>query len=142
MGHKNLFPLTFNWQSADPRTGFLPLSNNSYDRGTAPSGVVNGVMASTNTIYSQIVDMSRIDNIGLEITWTGNPVGVWSILASSSGINFYPLTFSPGLTQPAGTATGDVTNLNQYPFKYLLLKYVNASGSGALTVYGFNKDLN
>lgn len=139
MSGKNQFPNTFNWQSSNPATGFLPTHNPG---GSTPSGVVSGVMASTNTIYSQIIDLSKMDNVGLEVTWTGTPTGTLTVNVSNSGLNFYALTFNPSLTQPTGSADGIAINLNQLPFKYMMLKYINASGSGVLTVYGQNKDLN
>jgi hypothetical protein len=99
-------------------------------------------MSGTNTIYSQIIDISRIDNEGLEVTWTGTPTGTFSIMVSNSGINFYALTFNPALAQPAGAGGGYAVNLTQLPFKYVMLQYTNSSGSGVLTVYGQHKDLN
>jgi len=140
MGSKNQNPPVFNWQATDPATGFLPLKANQ--SGSTPSGTVGGAMASTNTIYSQIIEISRVDNIGLEVSWTGTPTGVFSVGVSNSGINFFDLTFSPALSQPAGSASGYAVNLNQLPFKYMRLKYVNTSGTGTLTVYGQVKDLN
>ena len=83
-----------------------------------------------------------MDNQGLEVTWTGTPTGTFEVFVSNSGKNFYSLTFSPPLGQPAGSADGYVVNLNQLPFKYVYLKYTNATGSGILTVYGQQKDLN
>ncbi len=83
-----------------------------------------------------------MDNAGLEVTWTGTPTGVFEVQVSNSGISFYSLTFDPVLGQPAGSSGGYAIDLNQLPFKYLLLKYTNASGSGTLTVYGQQKDLN
>lgn len=83
-----------------------------------------------------------MDNIGLEVTWTGTPTGTFTVNVSNSGISFYALTFSPALAQPAGSASGYAIDLNQIPFKYIMLKYINASGSGVLSVYGQNKDLN
>lgn len=139
MGHKNQFPVTFNWQSANPATGFLPLKANQ--SGSIPSGTINGVMASTNVIYSQIIDISRMDDIGLEVTWTGTPTGTFEVDVSDSGVNFYALTFNPVLNQPAGSASGYFVNLTQLAAKYILLKYTNASGSGTLTVYGQMKDI-
>lgn len=130
------------WQATNPATGFLPLNNNTVSQGSIPSGNPNGAMASTNTIYTQIVDISRMDNMGLEITWTGTPTGTFSVMVSNSGINFYALTFNPILAQPAGAPGGYAIDLNQLPFKYLMLQYINASGSGVLTAYGQVKDLN
>lgn len=139
MSGKNQYPVTFNWQATNPATGFLPNPNQS---GSIPSGTVNGAMASTNTIYSQILDISKMDNQGLEVTWTGTPTGTIQVLVSCSGISFYALTFNPALSQPNGSASGYAIDLNQIPFKYMLLQYTNVSGSGTLTVYGQQKDLN
>lgn len=83
-----------------------------------------------------------MDNIGLEVTWTSTAIGTLSVMVSNSGINFYALTFSPVLAQPAGTAGGYAVDLNQLPFKFIMLRYVNSSGSGVLTIYGQLMDLN
>jgi hypothetical protein len=104
--------------------------------------VVGGAMASTNTIYSNIVDVSKMDNVGIEYAWSGTPTGTLSILVSNSGINFTALVFSPVLTQPAGSASSGLASISQFPFKYIYLKYVNVSGAGTLTAYGQYKDLN
>lgn len=139
MSGKNQFVLSFNWQSANPQTGFLPTPNQS---GSVPSGTLAGTMATTATIYSQIIDISKMDNQGLEVTWTGTPTGTLSVLVSNSGINWPSLTFNPIITQPAGSASTIAINLNQIPFKYMMLSYTNASGSGTLTAYAQSKDLN
>jgi len=99
-------------------------------------------MASTNTIYSQILDISTIDNFGLEVTWTGTPTGTFQVMVSNSGINFYALTFNPALGQPGGSGGGYAVDLNNLPFKYIMLQYANASGTGVLSVYGQQKDVN
>lgn len=139
MSGKNQGIITFNWQSISPIIGFLPTHPRG---GSNPSGVLAGAMAATNTIYSQIVDVGTMDNIALEVAWTGTPVGTFTVNGSDSGIIFPSLTFSPTLTQPAGAAGNYLIGLNQYPFRYILLQYVNTSGSGSLTVYGQQKDLN
>lgn len=99
-------------------------------------------MASTNVIYSQIIEKSRQQNVNLEVTWTGTPTGTFEVLVSDSGINFYALTFNPVLSQPAGSASGYTINLSDLSAKYMMLKYTNASGSGSLTVYGQFQDVN
>lgn len=99
-------------------------------------------MGSTDTIYSQIVDVSKMDNIGLFVSWTGTPTGTFSVLAGNVNAEFSALTFSPSLAQPSGSDGFMTISLNQFPFKYLLLQYDNASGSGTLTVSGQHKDLN
>lgn len=139
MSGKNQYPFTFNWQSIDPRTAFLPVPA-LYGGGSPPSGTVGGAMASTNTIYSQILEVSRMDNIGLEFNWTGTPTGTITMYGSNSGKNFYSITI--GIGQPAGSAAGELVNLNQYPWKYLMIGYTNSSGSGTLSGYGQCRDLN
>lgn len=138
MSGKNQHPVVFNWQATNPATTFLP---NSTQTGSAPSGVISGVMTGTNTIYSQIIDLSRMDNSGHELTWTGTPTGIIQVFCSNSGANFYALTIA-GLVSPVGSAGGYLLSLNQVPFKYLYFQYANTSGTGALTIYGQQKDLN
>lgn len=149
MSGKNQYPVILgplgnnlpgiSWQATNPATGFLPVPNGG---GSVPSGVLNGTMSSTNTIYSQILEVSRMDNIGVEIAWTGTPTGTIQVMVSNSGINFYALTFNPALTQPSGSAGGYVVSLNQLPFKYVMLEYTNISGSGSISAYAQMKDLN
>lgn len=105
------------------------------------SGVTTGTMSGTNTIYSNVQTVPQQHNIGLEITWTGTPTGVIQVMVSESGNNFYALTFSPSLAQPSGSAGGFVIDLNQLPFKYYMVQYANASGSGTLTTWAGQKDL-
>lgn len=142
MGHKNQFPSQLNWQSTSPVVGFLPTNSYTSNMGSVPSGNANGPMTGTSTIYSQIVDMSRMDNVGAEINFSGTASGTISVLGSNSGANFYALTFSPPLGQPTGSSGGYLIDLNQFPFKYFLLQYTNSSGSGTLTAYIQSKDLN
>lgn len=142
MSGKNQFPNTLQWQDTDPSVGFLPLNNNTQSQGSVPSGVINGVMDSTDTIYSQIVDVSRMDNCGFEIAWSGTPTGTLSFFVSDSGINFSALTFSPNLAQPSGSDGKMTVSLNQLPFKYVTAQYVNATGTGVLNIYCQFKDLN
>ena len=157
MAHKRSFPVTLgpnaptgqsglqglSWQATNPATGFLPLNSNTNERGSVPSGAITGAMASTNVIYSQIINTQLIDNIGLEVNMnvTGNATGTLQIMGSNSGVNFYPLTFSPVLTQPTGSALGYLIDLNQFPFQYLMLQYTNSSGTGTMTAYLQARDI-
>lgn len=128
----NQAPIIFNWQAANPFLTLLPLK---YQTGSLPSGTVNGVMTGTNAIYSQAQEVSRYDNIGVEINYTGTPTGTIEVHGSNSGVNEYALTFSPVLTQPAGAAGGYLININNFPYKYMMIKYTNTSGTGVLTAY-------
>lgn len=140
MGNKNEFSNLFFWQSTAP----FPFASNPNvaSGGTNPSATSTQSVSGTNTVYSQIIKTTRFDNIGVEFTWTGTTVGTFSVLVSNSGTNFYPLTFSPAITQPSGTAGGFAVNVNQTPFKYICLQYTNASGTGTINAVGDNRDLN
>jgi hypothetical protein len=127
---QNSFQLNWGTTLNSPVVPGLPLS-----------GTLIGTMASTNTIYSNVQIIPQYHNIGLEVTWTGTPTGTISVLGSISGNNFYALTFSPALTQPAGSAGGYLIDLNQVPFTYLAVQYTNSSGSGSLTVWFGQRDL-
>lgn len=133
MGNKNQNSMLLNWVSVDP----APFKPN-----TPPSGVTAGVMQNTDVIYSQIVDVTIKDNLGLEVTWTGTPTGTIEVMGSTGGAEFYALTFDPVLTQPAGSAGGYLVNINQFPWKYIMVVYTNASGNGLLEVWMTTKDLN
>ena len=140
MGHCNQFPVVFSWQTTSPVTGFLPRPANQ--TGSVPSGVVSGTMSGTNTIYSQIIEKSRQQNINLELTFTGTPTGTFQVMVSDSGVNFYALTFNPALTQPSGAGGGYTINITNLSSKYIMLQYTNSSGSGSLTAYGQFQDVN
>jgi len=142
MSGKNQYPFSINWQSTSPVTTFLPNNPSQNSGGSAPSGLINGSMSGTNTIYSQILEVAKMDNSGLEVTWTGTPTGTLQLMVSNSGVNFYALTFSPPIAQPSGSSGGYVISINQIPFKYMMFQYINSSGTGTLTIYGQNKDLN
>ena len=83
-----------------------------------------------------------MDNIGAEVAWSGTPTGTLTVLVSVTGTNWPSLTFTPTLAQPAGAAATMFINLNQLPAKFLMFKYVNASGTGNLNVALQLKDLN
>lgn len=140
MSGKNQSPFTFNWQSTAPYP-FAPAQGSNFS-GTPPSGNATGTMSGTNVIYTNVVDVSRMDNIGIEVAWTGTPTGTIEVLCSNSGKNFDALTFNPVLAQPAGAAGGYLINLNQLPFRYVMLRYTNASGSGTIQAFCQQKDLN
>jgi len=140
LGHCNQFPVAFNWQIDSPVTNFLPIPANQ--TGSKPSGVIKSAISGTNTIYSQIIEKSRQQNINIEFTWTGTTTGTLQVLVSNSGINFYALTFDPVLTQPAGTAGGYTINLSVLSAKYIMLSYTNASGTGTIAAYAQFQDVN
>lgn len=136
---KAQFPNIFNWQTVSPVTGFLPSPGSGSDSAgnSKPlSGVINGIMTGTSTIYTNIIGLRQMDNVGIELNWTGTPTGTFQVMVSNSGINFYPLTFNPALSQPVGSAGGYVIQLGPIAFQYYFIQYTNSSGSGTCSAYG------
>lgn len=133
MGVKKRNSWAFNWVST---------LNSPYVANLPQSGVTNGVMTGTNTIYSNVQDVGNQDNMGLIVTYSGTPTGTISVLVSELGDFFYPLTFSPPLTQPSGSSGGYAVNINQIPWRFIAVQYMNTSGSGVLTVSIGQKDIN
>lgn len=123
----------------------------SRDRDPGLQIITNGVMTGTNVILSSNAppvgvgkefNLQNLDNIGLQVEWTGTPTGILEVQCSINNALFRSLTFNPALTQPTGSAGGFLINLNQLPWPYLLFKYTNSSGSGVLNVWLSAKDLN
>lgn len=141
MSINNQGPIVFNFQSTSPVVGFFPYRGFG---GSAPSGSASGSMSGTNTIYSQIFDLQKMDGVGLVLAWTGTPVGTISVIVGAgdnNGANFGPLTgFNPAITQPAGAAGTSPIQCSPLKFRYFYLQYTNTSGSGSLTAYGQQKD--
>jgi hypothetical protein len=134
---KAQFPSILSWQTTSPVTGFLPSPGPGQSvAGNSPRPVVplTGAMSGTNTIYTNILGIRQMDNVGLELTWTGTPTGTITVQVSNSGLVFYPLTFNPALAQPSGSAGGYVIALEGIPFQYMYLQYVNSSGTGTFSV--------
>lgn len=99
-------------------------------------------VSSTTTYTSPSSFIGNLDNIGVQVKFVGTQTGTFSVQVSNDDTDFDDLTFSPALSQPAGSNLSYVIDLNQLPWPYLRFKYVNASGSGALTVSIYGKDVN
>lgn len=111
--------------------------------------IQNGVMTGVTTLTSANQFVGNLDNIGIEFAWTGTPTGtlnvngsVSAVIPHAAAVGYYPMTFSPALQNPAGSATGFILSLQQFPWPYFNVTYTNVSGTGVLNVYYFSKDLN
>lgn len=98
-------------------------------------------VSGTTTYNSPITDINQQHNIGLDIRFTGTMTGTLTVNCSNDGVVFNSLTFNPALAQPAGSNLSYLIDLNQVPFKFLQVSYVNSSGSGTLTSILSSKDL-
>lgn len=116
------------------------------NKGAASPKLINaGVMTGTATLTSNAFNIQNLDNIGLQVKWTGSAVGTITVegtLDATDNNNWVPLEFDPALTQPNNNATSYLVRLNQVPYPYIRVKYVNASSTGVLNVWISGKDLN
>jgi hypothetical protein len=99
-------------------------------------------MTGTSVLTSQTFNCQNLDNIGIQVDWTGTPTGTIAVFASIDNVNFHAFTFNPALSQPAGSAGGYLISLNQVPFPYVYLQYTNSTGTGVLNAFLSAKDLN
>ena len=137
---KNQYVSTFNWQTTSPIVGFLPTHPPG---GSTPSGTIAGAVTGTGIIYSNIIDVAKMDNIGIGMVYTGTSTGTLSIMVSSDGANFFALSgFNPPITQPSGAALVTGVSIQPMPYRYLMLQYTNTSGTGTIAATAQLKDLN
>lgn len=99
-------------------------------------------VSGTSTYTSLPINIKNTDNVGLQLVWTGTPTGTFTILHSPDGVLYDSITLSPLITQPAGSAGHWSVVLQQDPFQWVKVQYVNASGSGTVDVIVTAKDLN
>lgn len=116
--------------------------------GASPKLLNAATMTGTTTVNSTPFNVQNLDNIGLMVKWTGSAVGTISVQgtldATDNTTNWVDLVFDPVLTQPNNNASSTpyLIRLNQIPYPYIRIHYVNASSTGALTVWISGKDLN
>lgn len=97
------------------------------------------------TFTSTPVEIKLQDNVGVELIWTGTPVGTFNIQVSmnyqvdmfgnvTNVGNWVTLTLNPGIT---ASGAGDVAyiELNQLSAPYIRLQYVRTGGAGTVDGY-------
>jgi hypothetical protein len=87
--------------------------------------ITNANMASP--ITSPATDIRYLDDIGVQLTWTGTPTGTFSVNVSTDKINWVPLTLpqSPVASGAPGSIYIDIFALSA---PYIQVTY---SGTGA-----------
>lgn len=99
-------------------------------------------LAGTATVTSDSQNINNLDNIFIQVRFTGTSTGTLTVQASADNEEWDDLVFSPALTQPTGSALGYAIDLTQLAAGWFRIQYVNASGTGTLSVSFFAKDLN
>jgi hypothetical protein len=118
------------------------LSASLFKTTRAGDSPADGVAVSaTNTYYGEPVDKGSVPWAGLDFYW-GTNVGTFTIQVSNKPApvlttdnDWKTLTLATPMTQPSGANTGDYVDLSDLPFRWVRVKYVNASGTG--TIYCF-----
>jgi hypothetical protein len=96
----------------------------------------------TNTYLSLPIGIKNLDNVLLQLIWTGTVTGTFTILHSPDGALYDSIPVSPSITQPAGSAGHWSVVLQLDPAQWLQVQYVNASGTGTVDVIVTGKDTN
>lgn len=100
---------------------------------------------STASITSAISNIQYLDNISLQLIWTGSPVGTFAVQGSldhsqDSLGNVTNAGTWDGLTlNPAPAAIGSaghiLLDLNELSFPWIRVVYTKTSGTGSLTAW-------
>jgi len=97
---------------------------------------------SQSSITSAVTNITYLDNVCIELVFTGSPVGTFSVQGSldhqqdalgniiTAG-NWVSLTLSPAPVA-SGSADQIVIDLNQLSFPYIRVVYTKTSGTGTL----------
>lgn len=95
-------------------------------------------------LSSPAVDMLSLPFGAIELVWTGDAVGVFSVDGSidnvpnaSDVVNWYPT--NTDVNNPAGASSSTLVNLSGVGFRWIRVSYVSTSGTGALNVTFFGK---
>jgi hypothetical protein len=94
--------------------------------------VTNGAMA--GTITSSTANIGGYDNVAIQLTWTGTPVGTFAIQASLDATNWVALTLGTTVSV-AGAADTALIEITMAPYPYLRVVYTATSGTGTLNAY-------
>lgn len=101
------------------------------------SGVSGDMSAAT--ITSLIQKIRNVDNVCMEVAWTGTPTGTFQLFGSITGNNWGLIQLTiPG---PAGAAGALLLDLNQLSFPLIKLVYTKVSGTGTLVTYVGGKEI-
>lgn len=103
------------------------------------------------TITSSVTNIQFLDNIGIQLTFTGAPVGTFEVQVSAdyaqddngnvtNAGNWTSITLSPS---PAAAGSGSTIyiDMNQLSAPWIRVKYTKTSGTGTLNGYITGKQL-
>jgi len=113
--------------------------------------VAAGAMTGTSVITSSVVGIAYLDNVGVQLNFTGNPTGTFQVQVSadyqqdSQGVvtsvgNWVSVTLSPAPVA-SGAANQIYIDMQQLSAPFLRVVYTNASGTGVLNAFVVGKSV-
>lgn len=105
------------------------------------------VMTGTTVLTSQVININFLDNLGVQLHFTGTPTGAFEVQVSA---DYDPNTHNSGhwvsiVLSPAPVAAGapdDIyIDMNQLSAPWVRVVYTNASGTGALDGFATAKEV-
>lgn len=101
---------------------------------TPISIITNGDMSQASlTSPSTIIQWE--DNVGMQVTWSGAPVGALAVQVSLDQINWVTIpssAFNGTYPVPGTTTSPGFLDMNQLSASYIRLVYTKTSGTGTL----------
>lgn len=88
----------------------------------------------SGNITSSETDVSYLDNIGIQLIFTGTPTGTFSVEGSNDGATWTALDFGTTIAA-SGAAGSHLLNINQCPYMKLRTVFTFVSSTGSLDAY-------
>lgn len=115
-----------------------------------PTSIINAGNMASATLTSTNADLTYVDNVSVQVTWTGTAVGNLQVLTSNDGTNWVVEVDVPAAggstTGYSGLAINGVAgtfrlDLNQVSAPLLRAVYTKVSSTGSLTVSASGKGI-
>ena len=105
----------------------------------------------SGNVTSAVTNIQYVDNVGIELSWTGTPTGTFTVEVSVSyeqdsqgnvinAGSWNALTLNPTPTA-SGSAGSFYISLNQIEAPWVRVRYIRTSGTGVLTSYICTKEI-
>ena len=85
-----------------------------------------------SNLTSNPIATTYVNNIGIQLHWTGAPVGTWQVEASNNSTDWFDLNIEPIPTASGSEANWGISIVD-LPYAYLRVKYSRTSGTGFAT---------
>ena len=106
---------------------------------TLPYRLISDVTIDENYTSSP-TNIRYLDNVGIELVWTGTPTGTFYIEGTVSGNTWQALDFGSAVSA-VGAEGSHLLNINQCPYDQLRISYIATSGTGTLNGYIIAKEI-